>query len=153
MAWARVICEVCYGRWGDKESTLRLSVSPGLFRCISVLRGTMLVITGPSYNPVHSIIQPMPLIIARRSDQICCLHRRSLDTPSEAPGSALWKSHPLAPCLLLSEVCDFPLHSPFQLFFLLTLTLFAYIYLNFSPSVLLICWLSPAFPGSVTSLE
>lgn len=48
----------------------------------------------------------------------------------------------------------FPLHSPFQLFFLLLPILLAYISLTFSPSVILFVErLSPAFPKEVTSYE
>lgn len=113
------------------------SAGPGPTRCVSVLKGIMLTITGKVIIPVCSIIQFMPHIIAKRIDQFCCFNLPFLEPGSETPVTALCK--PLLFSTLPATTPHgsrvFPLHSPHQIFFLLSLILFAYIYLTFSLKV------------------
>ena len=104
------------------------SAGPGLTRCVSVLKGIMLIVTGKVIIPVCSIIQFMPHIIARRIHQFCCFNLPSLEPGSETPVTALCK--PLLFSTLPATTPHgspvFPLHSPHQIFFLLSLILFEY---------------------------
>lgn len=136
----RVMCEAsCVGEVTGNEPCR--SAGPGLTRCVSLLKGIMLIVTGKVVISVCSFIQFMPHIIARLIDYFAALPSLLLN-PMQKKLQLLLCSNfcSLALCLPPDESPGFPLHSPHQVFYLLSLILFASVYLTFPPSAHLIFW-------------
>ena len=132
------MCEACCVGEVTGNEPCR-SLGPGLTRCVSLLKGIMLIVTGKVIISVCFFIQFMSHIIARLIYHFAALLSPLLN-PMQKKLWLLLCSHlrSLAPCLPPDESPGFPLHSPRQVVCLLSLILFASVYLTFPLSVLLI---------------